>query len=91
MTIELTLASFLAQMCESPARMNYEGNTVGEVLNRVTKDYPTLGKALWTDPGKLNPVMVVYRNDTQINQLSGLETPLSEGDEVIIISGFEGG
>ncbi len=46
------------------------GETVGELLGALTKDYEELRRHLYTDDGRLRSFVNVYLNDENIRHLS---------------------
>jgi molybdopterin synthase sulfur carrier subunit len=68
-----------------------EGATVGDVLRSLTAVHPETEKQLFSADGDLNRYVNVYLNDEDVRVLSGLETPLSETDTVVILPAMAGG
>ncbi|NQS92161.1 MAG: MoaD/ThiS family protein [Chloroflexi bacterium] len=67
------------------------GNTVAEVLDALVDRHPTLKKHLFGDDDKLRPFINLFLGEDNINQLKGLETPVKEGDTLLIIPSIAGG
>lgn len=67
------------------------GETVAEVLDAVVVRHPDLKKHLFGDDGQLRPFVNLFLQEENVNQLQGLETPLAEGDLVLIIPSIAGG
>lgn len=67
-----------------------DGATVGEVLNNLTSDHPSLRDHLFED-GSLQRFVNVYLNDQDIQYLQKLETPVGPNDTVIILPAMAGG
>ena len=91
MTVEVALATWLADAIGGEHSLQLEGGTVGEVLRNLSQRHPPLARLLWREAGVLNPVLAVFRNRDDIRSLAGLATPLRPGDEVAVISALEGG
>jgi molybdopterin synthase sulfur carrier subunit len=68
-----------------------EGATVGDVLRSLAAVHPETEKQLFSADGDLNRYVNVYLNDEDVRVLSGLETPLSETDTVVILPAMAGG
>jgi len=68
-----------------------DGATVGELLDRLTVNYATLKKHLYSDDGKLRNFVNVYVNDEDIRYLQHEQTKVSEKDVVSIIPSIAGG
>lgn len=67
-----------------------EGNTVGDVLQKLTSDHPSLRDQLFQND-QLQRYVNVYVNDQDIQYLNHLDTPVSDRDTVIILPAMAGG
>ena len=67
------------------------GSTVGEILDRLAKDYPALKPHLFTEQGQLRTFVNLFLGEDNINDLQGLQTPLKESDRLLIIPSIAGG
>lgn len=67
-----------------------EGNTVGECLNHLVKQYPRMEKALFAKKDKLLSVVEVYLNHTSAYP-NELLKPVKDGDEIHLITMLAGG
>ena len=67
------------------------GTTVGEVVDALTAQYPSLKSQLLTDDGELNRFVNVYVNGQDVRYLEGLATPVAERDEVRLLPAMAGG
>lgn len=68
-----------------------EGNTVGELLQRLTAMYVPLKRHLFDETGSLRNFVNVYVNDEDIRYLQKEQTLVSEKDTVSIIPSIAGG
>jgi molybdopterin synthase sulfur carrier subunit len=72
-------------------RVVAEASSVRELLDRLEASYGDL-KGLVRDPaGEVHRHVNIYVNSEAIDALSGLGTPLRDGDEVAIIPALAGG
>jgi MoaD family protein len=67
-----------------------EGATVREVLDSLTDKFPSLKDQLF-DNGKLQRFVNVYVNEQDIQYLQKLDTPVADGDTVILLPAMAGG
>ena len=67
------------------------GSSVGEVVDALVAQYPTLRGQLLTDEGALNRFVNVYVNGQDVRYLSGLDTPVAPADEVRLLPAMAGG
>jgi len=65
--------------------------TVGRLLEALGGDHPGVRQRVIDELGTLRPHVNVYVNGESVRYLRGLETPLSDGDEVTILPAVSGG
>jgi molybdopterin converting factor small subunit len=91
MAVTISIPTALRQYAGDQARVSLEADTVGGVLRGLVEQYPTLGKHLYSEQGKLRSFVNVYLGDEDIRYLDGEETPVQPGDTVSIIPAIAGG
>ena len=67
------------------------GGNVGEVLRSLAEQHPDTEHQLFGQDGSLNRYVNVYVNDEDVRVLQGLETPVDEGDTLVILPAMAGG
>ena len=67
------------------------GASVGEVVDALVAQYPSLRGQLLTDDGTLNRFVNVYVNGQDVRYLEGLSTPLGAADELRLLPAMAGG
>ncbi len=67
------------------------GASVGEVLHDLATNHPATQSQLFSPDGELNRYVNVYLNDEDVRVLGGLETPVGEGDTLVILPAMAGG
>jgi len=67
------------------------GDSIRTVVNGLIERHPALGSQLLTDEGDLNRFVNVYVNGEDVRYLSGLDTPVSDDDEVRLLPAMAGG
>jgi sulfur-carrier protein len=67
------------------------GSSVGEVVEALVSQYPSLRGQLLTDDGAINRFVNVYVNGQDVRYLDGLSTPLREADELRLLPAMAGG
>lgn len=85
--IPTTLRIFTNQRSE----LTLEGDTVGKVLTAISDEYPETKKALFDDTGELRAFINVFVNSDNIRNLQGHDTPVKDGDEIMLIPAIAGG
>jgi molybdopterin synthase sulfur carrier subunit len=66
------------------------GQTVAEVLGDLFNQYPALRDRV-TENGELSRFVNVYVNDRDVRYRDGFETPVGDGDTVILLPAMAGG
>jgi len=64
---------------------------VGGLLDELEDEYASLRGLVRNDSGEVHHHVNIYVNIEAIDALSGLDTPLKDGDEVTIIPALAGG
>jgi molybdopterin synthase sulfur carrier subunit len=90
MTVTVKIPTQLRAATEGEATANVEGGTVGEVLDSLYERYDELRSRIAEDGG-LRRFVNVYVGGEDIRFLEGLDTPVSDGDEVTILPAVAGG
>jgi len=68
-----------------------DGGDVGTVLHALADQHPSTQGQLFGDGGELNRYVNVYLNDEDVRVLQGLETPVGDGDVLVILPAMAGG
>jgi sulfur-carrier protein len=67
------------------------GESVGEVLRSLSEAHPQTQSQIFSPDGDLNRYVNVYLNDEDVRVLDGLDTPVGEGDTLVILPAMAGG
>ncbi len=73
------------------ATVGVQGDTVGEALEDLTRQYPILKNHLYNEEGALRSFVNVYLNDEDIRYLDGENTPLDADATLSIVPSIAGG
>lgn len=65
--------------------------TLGAVLNDFFAHYPSVREQILTSDGTLSRFVNVFVNDQDVRFLSGLDTPVAQGDTVVLLPAMAGG
>ena len=90
MPVTVKIPSQLRAATAGEASADVEGATVGEVLDALYDRYGELRSRIAEDGG-LRRFVNVYVGGEDIRFLDGLDTPVSDGDEVTILPAVAGG
>jgi molybdopterin synthase sulfur carrier subunit len=66
-------------------------STIKDLLDDLISSRQRLQSALFDESGQIKEYVILMKNRKNINSLDGLETKLSEGDEVAILPPVAGG
>ncbi len=68
-----------------------QGQTVGDAIQNLMDQYPSLRPNLTNGEGSLRPFVNLYLGENNVHDLQGMQTPLQDGDKLIIIPSIAGG
>jgi sulfur-carrier protein len=90
MAVIVKIPSQLRPATDGEGELEVEGTTVGEALDAVFDQHEGLRERI-TEDGTLRRFVNVYVSGEDIRFQDGLETSLSDGDEVTILPAVAGG
>lgn len=67
------------------------GGTVREVIVALVGLHPALGSQLLAADGDLNRFVNAFLNDTDVRHLDALDTPVADGDTLVLLPAMAGG
>ena len=67
------------------------GSTVREVIAGLVSSHPALRSQLLAEGGDLNRFVNAFLNDTDVRHLEGLDTPVTQGDTLVLLPAMAGG
>jgi sulfur-carrier protein len=91
MAITVKIPSQLRVAAGGAAEAEVQGTTVGEALDALFEQHGDLRERLSDEGGGLRRFVNVYVGDEDIRFGDGLDTPVSDGDEVRILPAVAGG
>jgi sulfur-carrier protein len=91
MAITVKIPSQLRAAAGGEAEGEVQGTTVGEALDALFEQHGDLRERLSDEGGGLRRFVNVYVGDEDIRFGDGLDTPVSDGDEVRILPAVAGG
>ena len=90
MAIEVRIPTILRTYTDGAKQVEGTGSTLSEVLADLDSKHSGLRDRLVDDKG-LRRFVNVYLNDEDVRFLSGLETPVKDGDTVTVLPAVAGG
>src|SRR5436190_2163181 len=91
MSVTNAIPTPLRQFAGGQSEVQVEANTAGEALNQLTSTHGELRKHLFNDQNTLRNFVNVYVNDEDIRHTDGRNTPVKEGDTILIVPSIAGG
>jgi MoaD family protein len=91
MAVTVKLPTQLRDAAENQTEAKVDGATVGEALNNLYAQHGELRSRIADDGGGLRRFVNVYLAGEDIRFLDGLDTPVSDGDELTILPAVAGG
>ena len=90
-TITVHLPGPLRQYCKGRPEFTMSAATVRGVLDDLERDNPSLHVNIRDETGAVRRHLNVFVNHDNVRDLQGLDTPLSPGDVVTILTSVSGG
>jgi len=91
MPVTIAIPTPLRQFAAGQSEIQVEAQTAGEALDQLTSTHSELRRHLFNDQNKLRNFVNVYVNDEDIRHVSGPDTPVKEGDTILIVPSIAGG
>ncbi|OGO42126.1 MAG: molybdopterin synthase sulfur carrier subunit [Chloroflexi bacterium RBG_16_57_9] len=85
------IPSPLRKITNGQAKVQAEGRTVNEVIDRLESAFPGLKARICDESGEVKRFINVFVNGEEIRTLQGLQTAVKENDEVSVIPAMAGG
>ncbi|UCG70408.1 MAG: MoaD family protein [Thermoplasmata archaeon] len=71
--------------------LDFEGKILSHALNKLCELYPDLKKEIFDDNGEITYSVNIFLNDSPITALQDVDSPLKDGDEILIFMPVGGG
>jgi len=91
MAIKVRIPTPLRKLTNGLGEVDIAGNTIGEMLGDLETRYPGVKERLCDEAGNLRRFVNIYVNEEDIRFKQGIDTILSDGDEVSIVPAIAGG
>jgi molybdopterin synthase sulfur carrier subunit len=90
MTVEVRIPTILRTYTGGEKAVQADGETLGGLIDNLESAHPGLRERL-VEEGDLRRFVNVYVNDEDVRFIGGLEAPLSDGDQVVVLPAVAGG
>lgn len=91
MPVTIRIPTPLRRFARDATRVEVQASTVAEALKTLLTQHPDLKTHLVDDRGALRNFVNVYVNDQDIRGVKGQQTPVRDGDVVLIVPAIAGG
>ncbi len=87
----LRIPTPLRPYTEGQSEVQVSVNNVAEAIDELLRRYPALKPHLYNDQEQLRSFVNLFVNDDDIRNLDGVQTPLKDGDRLMILPSIAGG
>jgi adenylyltransferase/sulfurtransferase len=91
MAATLLIPTALRGFADGSAELELEGATAGELISALATKHPEIKEHLYDENGELRSFINVYVGDESIKRLQGLDTPVKDGETVMLVPAIAGG
>jgi molybdopterin synthase sulfur carrier subunit len=91
MAVTVLIPTPLRGLTKEQETVEAEGQTIGDIVANLEKQYPGLKERLCDDNGEIRRFVNVYLNQEDIRFKEGNQTAVADGDEVSIVPAIAGG
>ena len=89
--ITLKIPTPLRTYTNGQTEIGVQGGTVAAAMNDLVTQFPALRPHLFNGKAELRPFVNLFINSENIKDLHGLDTPLEDGDRLMLIPSIAGG
>src|SRR5438132_14040330 len=91
MSVTIAIPTALRQFAGGQSEINVDARTAGEALERLTTTHVELRRHLFNDQNAMRNFVNVYVNNEDIRHQDGPNTPVKDGDTILIVPSIAGG
>jgi molybdopterin converting factor small subunit len=81
----------LRKFTNQTSKIQVDGNTVGEIIQKITLDFPELKKHILDPQGSIRSFVNIFAGDDDIRDLQSEKTPVHTSTVVSIVPAIAGG
>ncbi len=87
----LRIPTPLRSYTSGQSEVKVSGSNISEALTDLTSQYPPIKPHLFNDSGELRPFVNLFVGENNIKDLQGVDTPIQDGDKLVLIPSIAGG
>ncbi len=91
MNCNVKIPTPLRRHTDGASSVEVKGARVRDALDDLQTRYPSIGGRLFDGQGQVKSHLNIFLNNEDIRSLSGLDTPLRDGDTVVLLPALAGG
>ena len=87
----LRIPTPLRSYTNGQSEVSIRGSNIGDALADLTSQYPSIKPHLFNEGGELRPFVNLFIGENNVKDLQGVETPINDGDRLVLIPSIAGG
>jgi adenylyltransferase/sulfurtransferase len=91
MSVTIQIPTALRVFTDRKSEIEANGTTVGGAVADFAASYPDIRRHLYDENDALRSFINIYIGDTNIKNLEGLDTPIKDGDTLMLVPAIAGG
>jgi molybdopterin synthase sulfur carrier subunit len=91
MTVTVKIPTPLRRLTDQQDKVSADAADIAGVVDALEGQFPGIKERLCDEDGALRHFVNIYVNGEDVRYLSGIETPVSDGDELSIVPAVAGG
>ena len=91
MPVKVMTPTALHHFADGRDTIELEAENIGRVLEALADSSPQLRPHLFTDDGTVRDFVNLFVNDENIRDMQHQDTPVKDGDEIVIVPAIAGG
>ena len=91
MAISVKIPTPLRKLTDGNSTVSVSGSDITNIISNLENKYPGIKDRICEENGEIRPFVNIFVNGEDIRYLEGLNSKLSENDEVSIVPAVAGG
>ncbi len=91
MTVTVKIPTPLRNLTAQKDKVSADGTSVAGVIDALNEQHPGMKDRLCDDDGALRHFVNIYVNGEDVRYMAGIDTQVSDGDELSIVPAVAGG